>query len=234
MLLFDNMKDLIRNVKIEVNQKTYVKDPESSELGKRIVKDGISLISQMGFESFTFRKLGARIGSNESSVYRYFENKHKFLIYLTSWYWGWKEYQLVMTTNSIQDRAVKLERALEVLTEPVEEDSAFLHIDEVALYQIVINEYSKSFLTKEVDRENKEGYFEIYKRMVGRLGEMIHAVQPDYPYAGSLASTVMEGSLHQHFLMEHFPSLTNCTDDRSLFDYFRLLVFSSLNLETHG
>src|SRR5210317_587356 len=98
------MKDLIRNVKIEVNQKTYVKDPESSELGKRIVKHGISLISQMGFESFTFRKLGARIGSNESSVYRYFENKHKFLIYLTSWYWGWKEYQLVMTTNSIQDR----------------------------------------------------------------------------------------------------------------------------------
>lgn len=109
-----------------------------------------------------------------------------------------------------------------------------MHVDEVALYQIVINEYSKSFLTKEVDLENKEGYFEIYKRMVGRLGEMIHAVQPDYPYAGSLASTVMEGSLHQYFLMEHFPSLTNCTDDRSLFDYFRHLVFSSLNLETHG
>jgi hypothetical protein len=70
--------------------------------------------------------------------------------------------------------------------------------------------------------------------MVGRLGEMIRAVQPGYPYAGSLASTVMEGSLHQHFLMEHFPSLTDCTDNRSLFDYFRHLVFSSLNLQTHG
>ena len=170
------MKYLIKNVKIAVNEKTYVKDPESSELGKRIVKHGISLISEMGFESFTFRKLGARIGSNESSIYRYFENKHKFLIYLTSWYWGWKEYQLVLTTNSIQDGAVKLERALEVLTEPVEEDSAFSHIDEVALYQIVINEYSKSFLTKEVDRENKEGYFVIYKRLVNRLSQMIKEV----------------------------------------------------------
>jgi len=228
------MRHLIKNVKIAVNEKTYVKDPESSELGKRIVEHGIALISEMGFEKFTFRKLGTRIGSNESSIYRYFENKHKFLIYLTSWYWGWKEYQLVLTTNSIEDEAVKLEKALEVLTEPVEEDSAFLHIDEVALYQIVINEYSKSFLTKEVDRENKEGYFEIYKRMVGRLGEMIRAVQPGYAYAGSLASTVMEGSLHQHFLMEHFPSLTNCTDNRSLFDYFRNLVFSSLNLQIHG
>ena len=228
------MKHIIKNVKIAVNEKTYVKDPESSDLGKRIVEHGISLISEMGFEKFTFRKLGTRIGSNESSIYRYFENKHKFLIYLTSWYWGWKEYQLVLTTNSIQDEALKLEKALEVLTEPVEEDSSFSHIDEVALYQIVINEYSKSFLTKEVDRENKEGYFEIYKRMVGRLGEMIQAVQPGYAYAGSLASTVMEGSLYQHFLMDHFPSLTDCTDDRSLFDYLRHLVFSSLNLETHG
>lgn len=228
------MKELIRNVKIAVNEKTYVKDPESSDLGKRIVQHGIMLISEMGFENFTFRKLGARIGSNESSVYRYFENKHKFLIYLTSWYWGWKEYQLVLTTNSIEDPVVKLERALEVLTEPVEADSAFSHIDEVTLYQIVINEYSKSFLTKEVDRENKEGYFEIYKRLVGRLGEMIREVQPEYPYPGSLASTVVEGTLYQHFLMEHFPSLTDCRDSQSLFRYLLHLIFTTLNIETHG
>ena len=162
------MKHLINTVKIAVNEKTYVKNPESSDLGKRIVQSGIALISEVGFENFNFRKLGARIGSNESSVYRYFENKHKFLIYLSSWYWGWKEYQLVLTTNNIQDPAYKLERALNVLTEPVEADSSFSYIDEAALYQIVINEYSKSFLTKEVDRENKEGYFEIYKRMVGQ------------------------------------------------------------------
>lgn len=228
------MKDLIRNVKIAVNEKTYVKDPESSELGKRIVQHGIALISEVGFENFTFRKLGTRIGSNESSVYRYFENKHKFLIYLTSWYWGWKEYQLVLTTNSIQQPAVKLERALEILTEPVGDDSSFSHIDEVSLYQIVINEYSKSFLTKEVDRENKEGYFEIYKRMVGRLGDMIREVDPAYPFPGSLASTVLDGALHQYFLMEHFPSLTDCTDTQSLFAYYRHMVFTCLKSKTNG
>ncbi|MGA9237457.1 TetR/AcrR family transcriptional regulator [Robiginitalea sp.] len=225
------MKHLINNVKIAVNEKTYVKNPESSDLGKRIVQSGIALISEVGFENFNFRKLGARIGSNESSVYRYFENKHKFLIYLSSWYWGWKEYQLVLTTNNIQDPAYKLERALNVLTEPVEADSSFSYIDEVALYQIVINEYSKSFLTKEVDRENKEGYFEIYKRMVGRLQDMILAVKPDYPYPASLASTVLEGAMHQYFLKEHFPSLTDCEDKESVYKFFRHQVFTSLNVQ---
>lgn len=225
------MKHLINNVKIAVNQKTYVKDPESSDLGKRIVQNGIALISEVGFENFTFRKLGSRIGSNESSVYRYFENKHKFLIYLTSWYWGWKEYQLVLTTNSIQDPVIKLERAIKVITEPVEEDSSFSYIDEAALYQILINEYSKSFLTKEVDRENKEGYFEIYKRMVGRLQDMIRAVKPKYPYPASLASSLLEGAMHQYFLMEHFPSLTDCKDNESLYIFFRHLVFTSLNVQ---
>ncbi|MCO5724541.1 TetR/AcrR family transcriptional regulator [Robiginitalea marina] len=228
------MKHLIQNVKIYVNEKTYVKDPESSDLGKRILLHGVRLISEVGFENFTFRKLGALIGSNESSIYRYFENKHKFLIYLTSWYWGWKEYQLVFTTNSIEDPSVKLERALEILTFPVETDSSFSHMDEVLLYQIVINEYSKSFLTKEVDRENKEGYFEIYKRMVHRLGDMISEVNPGYPYARSLASTVMEGALHQYFLMGHFPSLTDCRNNHALYAYFRNLVFSSLKEQPHG
>ncbi len=225
------MKHLINSVKIAVNEKTYVKNPESSEVGKRIVESGIALISEVGFENFNFRKLGARIGSNESSVYRYFENKHKFLIYLSSWYWGWKEYQLVLTTNNIQDPVYKLERALGVLTEPVEADSTFSYIDEEALYQIVINEYSKSFLTKEVDRENKEGYFEIYKRMVGRLRDMMLAVNPDYPFPASLASTVLEGAMHQYFLKEHFPSLTDCENKESVYRFFRHQVFTSLNVQ---
>ena len=51
---------------------------------------------EIGFESFTFKKLAAKIESTEASVYRYFENKHKLLIYLVSWYWNWVEYRLDM------------------------------------------------------------------------------------------------------------------------------------------
>ena len=154
------MDELLRNLKITINDNVYLKDPESSSLGRRIVEHGILLINDLGFDNFTFKKLGERIESNESSVYRYFENKHKFLIYLTNWYWGWKEYQLAFATANIHDPKEKLEQAIEILTREVEEDHSFNHINEVALNKIVINEYSKSYLTKEVDDENKEGYFE--------------------------------------------------------------------------
>ncbi len=222
------MEHLLQSVRIRINEKIYVKDPESSDLGRRIVEHSILMINELGFESFTFKKLGNKIGSNESSIYRYFENKHKLLLYLASWYWGWLEYQLVFATNSIADAQVKLSRAIEIVTKTTVEDNAFSHINEVLLNRIVINEYSKSYLTKEVDTENKEGYFVIYKRLVNRLKEMIQNLDPSYEYPSSLASTVLEGSLHQHFLKNHFSSLTDCRGNEDLQQYFSNLVFSVL------
>ena len=223
------MERLLQTVKIGINEKIFIKDPESSDLGKRIIEQSILMIDEMGFDKFTFKKLGQRIGSNESSIYRYFESKHKLLVYLTSWYWGWLEYQLVFATNSIQDPSEKLRKAIEIVTKTIQEDTYFTHINEILLNKIVINEYSKSYLTKEVDQENKQGYFEIYKRLVTRLSEMIKAVDQDYPYPSSLASTVLEGSLHQHFLLDHLPSLTDCQKHKDSTSYFTHLVFKCLN-----
>lgn len=228
------MDRLLQSIKIGINEKIYIKDPESTALGKRIVEQSILLIQEMGFETFTFKKLGVRIKSNESSIYRYFENKHKLLLYLASWYWGWLEYKLVFSTNSIQDPQEKLKKALEIVTKPTEIDSNFSHINEVLLNNIVINEYSKSYLTKEVDADNKEGYFVIYKRLVNRLSTMISAVDAEYTYPSSLASTVLEGSLHQHFLKDHFASLTDCHEKGDPTNYFIELVFNSLNNKPNG
>ncbi|MGB5821854.1 MAG: TetR/AcrR family transcriptional regulator [Saonia sp.] len=228
------MDRLLQSVKIKINEKIYVKDPESSDLGRRIIEQSILMIYEMGFEKFTFKKLGNKIGSNESSIYRYFENKHKLLLYLASWYWGWLEYQLVFSTNSISDIKEKLIKAIEIITRATEEDSSFSHINEVLLNKIVINEYSKSYLTKEVDMENKEGYFVIYKRLVTRIREMIKAVNTDYPYPASLASTVVEGALHQHFLKEHFSSMTDCNKEVSPTQYLTHLVFNALNIKSNG
>lgn len=228
------MKHLLSGLKIEVNPNLYVKDPESSALGKRIVEQSILLIHDIGFDNFTFKRLGAEIGSNESSIYRYFENKHKLLLYLTSWYWGWKEYRLVFATANLPDPSQKLEIAIEVLTRSVEKDAVISHIDEVVLNKIVVNEYSKSYLTKEVDRENKEGFFSIYNRLVIRLRDMILEVNPQFPYATSLASTILEGALHQHFLKDHFPALTECDEKVRPSEYFKHLVFTTLKNTFNG
>ena len=225
------MKYLLQGIKIGVNEKIFLKDPESTALGKRIVEHGILLIDESGFEDFTFKKLGTRIRSNESSIYRYFENKHKFLVYLTSWYWGWKEYQLVFATNSIEDTSQKLLKAVEILTQPVKQDASFSHINEVALNQIIINESSKSFLTKEVDTENKQGYFVVYKRLVQRLRDMIEEADPTYRFSGSLSSMIIEASLHQYFLMDHFSSITDCSEKLLPTEYFLNLVGNVLKIE---
>lgn len=225
---------LMKSLKIGVNEKLYIKDPESSTLGKNIVEQSILMIDEMGFDNFTFKKLGVKINSNESSIYRYFENKHKLLLYLATWYWGWVEYRMVFATNGISDPVKKLEKAVEILTQNVEEDSSISHVNEVVLNRLVINEYSKSYLVKEVNQENKDGYFVVYKRLVNRLSDMISAVDEKYPYPISLASNVLEGSLHQYFLKEHFPKLTNCNETVTPTKFFTDLIFRTLNQKIDG
>lgn len=218
------MNNLLNNFKITINDKLYVKDPETSELGKKILQNSIILIDEIGFEAFTFKKLGAKIQSNESSIYRYFENKHKLLIYLSSWYWSWVEYKLVFGTNNILNPLNKLTVAIKIITQNIVDDKNTPYIDESILNKIIISEFTKTLLTKEVDEENKEGFFMVYKRVIHRLIEMIESVNPEYPYAKSLASSIIEGSLHQNYLKEHFKTITSLSENDCLSDFYIHMV----------
>lgn len=222
------MNSIFSNIKIQVNEKIYVKDPESSALGKKIIQESILLIDKIGFEDFTFKKLGEKIGSNESSIYRYFESKHKLLLYLCSWYWGWMEYRLVFSTSNINNPLEKLKRAITIVTEKIVDDSLTQHINESILNQIIIAEFTKTLLTKEVDEENKEGFFLVYKSVINRLISIIEEVNPSYNYAKSLASSIVEGSLHQHFLKDHLKTITNCNENNSPTDFYIDLAYKTL------
>lgn len=222
------MENLFKNIKIQVNNKIYLKDPETSALGKKIIQNSILLINEIGFEEFTFKKLGDLIGSNESSIYRYFESKHKLLVYLSSWYWSWIEYRLVFATNNISDPTEKLKKAIAIVTEKIVDDAATAHINESILNKIIIAEFTKAFHTKEVDKENKEDFFQIYKSVINRIVVMINNVNPDYPYAKSLVSNLVEGALHQHFLQDHLKTITNCNENISPTDFYLHLVEQTL------
>lgn len=222
------MENLFKNIKIQVNNKIYLKDPETSALGKKIIENSIFLIDEIGFEEFTFKKLGDLIGSNESSIYRYFESKHKLLVYLSSWYWSWIEYRLVFATNNIADPTEKLKKAITIVTEKIVDDAATAHINESILNKIIIAEFTKAFHTKEVDKENKEDFFYIYKRVINRIVVMINNVNPDYPYAKSLVSTLVEGALHQHFLQDHLKTITNCNETITPTDFYLNLVENTI------
>lgn len=207
------MKSLLSRIQFTIHERVYLKDPNSTELGRKIIQNSIVLIDELGLEHFTFRKLADKIGSSEASVYRYFENKHKLLIYLVSWYWNWIEYQLTFATNNIPSPQERLKIALRILSQPVREDPDFSHVNEVLLHRIVVAESAKAYLTKEVDLDNKEGYFGSYKRLCALICEILKEINPTYPYPTALISTAIESAHAQQYFSDHIPSLTEVTND---------------------
>ena len=222
------MQRVLSNLKIQINENIHVKNPETSTLGKKIIQESIILIDKIGFDNFTFKKLGDKIGSNESSIYRYFENKHKLLVYLSSWYWSWIEYKLVFSTTNVENSLEKLKKAITIVTEQIEDDQSTDHIDKKILNKIIIAEFTKTLHTKEVDEENKAGFFVIYQRIINRISKMVQEVNPDFEFPNSLVSTIVEGALHQHFLKIHFQTITDCNENISPTHFYLNLMTNVL------
>ncbi len=218
------MQNIMSNLKIKINEKLYVKDPETSELGHNILKISIELIDEIGFEAFTFKKLGEQIQSNESSIYRYFENKHKLLMYLSSWYWSWMEYRILFASANVLDPIQKLEKIIHIVTDNIADDESTPYINEKLLNRIIIEEFAKTMRTKNVDIENKAGFFLVYKRVINCLVNTIEEINPNYAYSKSLASTVVESALHQQFLKQHLKTITNFSEQESPSPFFIDLV----------
>lgn len=218
------MKNL--QIHIVISDELYTKNPESSALGKKIVSRSIEMIDELGFEAFTFKKLGQSIGSNESSIYRYFESKHMLLVYLIYWYWSWVEYKLVFATTNIQSTEEKLSTAIEILTRKVDVDNSFSYINEVILNRIIIAESSKAYHTKDIDSENEKGYYKVYKRVVQRISNMVTDINPTFEFPHMLVSTVIEGAHQQRYFSEHIPALTDVKKGKgAIIKFYTDLVF---------
>ncbi len=218
-------------LQIKMNEKLFIRDPEQTELGKKLILNSILLIHKKGFEDFTFKKLAENVGTTEASVYRYFENKHKLLIYITSWYWSWLEYRVKYTTNNIADPVVKLKKVIELLSTTVEDDMRTSYVNESILHQIIISEGSKTYLTKHVNEDNKDQFFKPYKDLCALIGELILACNPKYKYPKSLASTIIEMAHFQNFFMHNLPALTDFgkkKDESMILEFLDDLVFSTI------
>jgi AcrR family transcriptional regulator len=218
-------------INIDVDAKLYLKDPNSSELGLKIIQHSIQMIDRMGFESFTFKKLASKIGATEPSIYRYFESKHKMLLYLLTWYWNWMDYKVILATSNIDSAEERLRIGIQLLSAPIEKDPSFEHIDEVALYRIVVSESSKAYLIKEVDTVNEQGLFISYKRLCNRVASIVNEINPNYRFPRALISTVIESSHDQKFFAEHLPSLTDVMHKRlnDTTEFLTQLVFKAIS-----
>jgi AcrR family transcriptional regulator len=196
-------------LQIPVQDTLYVKDPTSSSVGKSILEHGLILLFENGLEDFTFKKLAVKISSTESTIYRYFENKHQFLSYLFNFYWAWLDLNIAFATTNIDDPKERLRRIIGLITKKVSNDVRTPHIDEALLQDVIAIESSKTFLSKKVDEENKAGYFLQYKKLVDRISAVIIEINPSYAYPNALVTTIIESSFHQRYFGNHLPRLTN-------------------------
>ncbi len=220
------MQHLLSNLVVTVNKEIYQKDPSSSDLGQRILRESVIMIDELGLEAFNFKKLATQLNTTESSIYRYFENKHKLLIYHVSFFWTWLEYRLVFSTSNLSEANVKLERAIALLASPVKGFEETNQIPMKILHHVIINESSKAFFSKEVDVDNKEGLFEAYKSFCSRISQILQEINPTYPYPHSLVSTLVEGIQLEKYHAKHFPSLSDFKKDDELVKemYYNLII----------
>ena len=225
---------------VRMNSKLFLRDPERTELGRRIVREGALLLADIGFEAMTFRKLAERLNTKEASIYRYFENKHRLLVYLMAWHWHWLDYQVLFHTHNLTDPREQLERVLRILV-PTEADvpTGFDEPDPRALRLLVIREGSKAYLTHHVTEDNREQLFKPYKDLCARIAGLITAYRPTYPYPRSRASSLIETAHYQAYFRTYLPSLTDLgpageTDavgGEALLTFMHHVLFSSLHAE---
>ena len=219
------------SLQIRMNENLFLRNPEETELGKEIILQSIVLIHKAGFESFTFKKLAIKIGTTEAGIYRYFENKHRLLVYIVSWYWSWLEYKVMVHTNNIKSPEIKLKKIIEILATDVKDDVQTRHVDERLLHEIVRMEGAKAYLTRHVTDDNKQRLFKPYKDLCGTVAAIILECNPKYKYPRSLSSSIIEMAHYQNFFMRNLPLLTdfgNIKDDRKVIGFLEDLVFASL------
>ena len=215
----------------KVNEHIYLRDPESSELGKQIVKNAIDLIYELGFEHFTFKKLAAKMSTTEASIYRYFENKHRLLLYILNWYWSYMEFLVDFTIQNIQDPKEKLTKIINLLTQSLPESVGQLDYNKSFLNQIVLSESSKVYLIKEVKEINSFQVFKPYKDLCNKISEVMLSLNPSYTYSRSLSSTLIETAHSQQYFSKNLPRLTDVSNEKEeefVFNFLSQLVFSAL------
>ena len=201
------------SLSFKVNEKIYVRDPEGTEMGKQIVKHAIDQIYSLGFEQFTFKKLAAEMGTTEATIYRYFENKHRLLLYILNWYWSFLEYLVVFQLQPLGSPREKLSQMVKLLTHALPETAGQSFYNKQYLHQIVIAESSKAYLVKEVKKINQDEVFKPYKDLCSRISELIQAFNPQYPFPHSLSSTIIETSHAQQFFSVYLPKLTDVGEE---------------------
>lgn len=200
------------NFKVELSLPNglFVKDPQSSELGKTLIYKAAQMIGDTGIEAFTLLKLAKNIGCTEATVYRYFTGKQQLLYYLMNLYWGYVLFGIEYHIKGEHSDNKRLNKAIDLLLCPNIDDFSSPGTGEL-LSAVAISEGIRIHLRPEVSKEIEEGKLKYYVSLVELFEELIQKAHPAYSYSRSLAGTLIDASLQQIFYQIHNTPLTDKT-----------------------
>lgn len=82
-------------------------------------------------------------------------------------------------------------------------------VNEKTLHRIIISESAKAYHTKNIDEENKQGFYLSYKSLIQKVADVILEINDKFPYPHSFASNLFEMANNEVFFAEHLPRLTD-------------------------
>lgn len=197
------------NITIDIKDCIYIRDPLETALGKKIIEHSILLIDELGFEDLTFKKLAKSMNSAEASIYRYFENKYALLTYLVAWYWDFMHFMVLMDIRNVENPKDRLVQTVRTLVKSLDSTITPTYINQAKLHRVIVENATKVYHNKKVDRLNKEGYYGNYKKIVKTISKMILEIDPEFEYPVALATNIIEQSLNSEYYLEHLPKLTD-------------------------
>ncbi|MFN5207896.1 MAG: TetR/AcrR family transcriptional regulator [Bacteroidota bacterium] len=207
-------------------------DPSHSRTGLKILNTAIQLIADEGYESFHLSRLAEKADTVESTVYRYFENKHKLLLYISGWYWAYLDFSIDYETREMKAPAQILNKAIEMMAGKNLPTNIDLIGDPLLIHRIMITEFSKIYITQMAQEDNKEGYFVYFKTFVNKIGNLLSAIMPGYKFPRSFAFLLVLGIYQQMHVAEKLPALSDYDQSEPLDEYISRFIKDLISL--HG
>lgn len=222
------MEELLKSIHLRVNEKIYLSDPTSSDLGKRILKHGSKIICQEGLDSFNFKKLSKEISSTEAAIYRYFENKNKLLLFYFSWYWKWIEYNMVFRTQNLATPEERMQVVLEILTNPPQVKNYFEYIDGAHVFELMGKDGIRVLLSAPQTDDEKD-MVRSFRSVCERFAQVIEGCDKGYKYPVQLAATIL---ITSHMNKTLLPTVLDNMKDNELVDFW--MYSSTLLFDSKG
>lgn len=183
-------------------------DPSLSRTGLKILNTAIQMIADEGYEVFHLSRLAEKADTVESTVYRYFENKHKLLLYISGWYWAYLDFSIDYESRNLNEPRQILNKAIEMMAGKDLPQNNSLIGDPQLIHRIIIMEFSKIYITQLALEDNKEGYFVYFKSFVNKIAKLLSEVMSGYKFPRSFAFLLVSGIYQQAYVAEKLPALS--------------------------